>query len=194
MPDVRGNKHEREHEMKNVTTAALVLALAAGGACNRQAGGTNTAAATAGSNTNNAAAAAPAASTTTPAAAQPAEGEAEVRAFLDRIYAPYATDSGSGADYAAVLEPQLAAVLEKRESGIDADPFIDAQDWTPFRPTYENVQLKGDRAIATAAFSNGGTATRIEYQLLRTPGGWRVYDVQSANGGSLRERIMNNEE
>lgn len=194
MPDVRGNEHEREHEMKKMTTAALVLALAATGACNRQSGGANTAAANAGTNSNNSSAAAPAASTPTSAAAQPAQGEAEVRAFLDRIYAPYATDSGNGADYAAILEPQLAAALEQREGGIDADPFIDAQDWTPFRPTYENVQLKGDRAVATATFSNGGEARRIDYQLLRTANGWKVFDVQSANGGSLRERIMNKEE
>jgi len=173
--------------MNKAITTALLLTLAATGACNRPSGGNNASNAAAG-NSANAAAAAPAAA---PAAGQPAEAEAEVRAFLDSIYAPYATEGGDGADYSKVLEPQLAAALEKMEGGIDADPFIDAQDWTPFRPTYENVQMKGDRAIATAAFSNGGTATRIDYQMMRTPEGWKVYDVQSANGGSLRERIMN---
>lgn len=175
--------------MNKVATTALVLALAATGACNRQSGGADNKAngsAAAAATSNNAAA--PSANT------QAGQGEAEVRALLDSIYAPYATEEGTGAEASAVLEPQLAAALEKREGGIDADPFIDAQDWTPFRPTYENLQLKGDRAIATATFSNGGTATRIDYQLLRTPAGWRVYDVQSANGGSLRERIMNAQE
>jgi len=179
--------------MNKMTMLAAVLAVAATGACNRQSGTAN-AANNAGSNAGNSAAAAAPAAAPAAAAGQPAASEAEVRAFLDSIYAPYATEGGSGADYAAVLEPQLAAALEKREGGIDADPFIDAQDWTPFRPTYENVQLKGERAIATATFSNGGTATKIDYQLMRTPAGWRVFDVQSANGGSLRERIMNDQQ
>jgi hypothetical protein len=26
---------------------------------------------------------------------------------------------------------------------------------------------------------------------MRTQAGWRIYDVQSANGGSLRETVMN---
>jgi hypothetical protein len=175
--------------MNKAMTTALLLAVAATGACNRPSGGNNAA------NTANAAAAAPAttnAGAAAPgAAAQAGQSEAEVRAFLDRIYAPYATDGGTGADYATILEPQLAAALEKTEGGIDADPFIDAQDWTALRPTYENVAVNGDRATATASFTNGGTATRIDYQMLRTAAGWKVYDVQSANGGSLRERIMN---
>lgn len=179
--------------MRSVTTVALVLAAAATSACNRQSGGSNTAASNASANSTNSAAAAPATPADATAAAQPAAGEAEVRAFLDRVYAPYAIENGTGGDLAANLEPELAAALQKRESGIDVDPVIDAQDWTAFRPTYENVQLKGDRAVATASFNNG-EATRIDYQLLRTAAGWKIYDIQSANGGSFRERIMNNEE
>ena len=55
------------------------------------------------------------------------------------------------------------------------------------------------RALATGAWVRSGYNQRghghaIDYQLVRTPGGWRVFDVQSANGGSLRERIMSGEE
>ncbi len=125
-----------------------------------------------------------------PDAPDATQGEGEVRAFLASIYAPYASAEGSGADYERVLEPQLAAAIAAEEGGPGADPFIDAQDWMPFTPTFENVQVRGGRAVATAAFSNGGAPVRIDYQLIRTPTGWRAFDVQSANGGSLRERFL----
>lgn len=173
--------------MNKVMTATLLLTVAATGACNRQSGAANNAAGNAGANSANAAAAAPAA---TPAAAQPAAGEAEVRALLDRIYAQYATDNGEGPAWEEVLEPQLAAAVSAEEGGPGADPFIDAQDYSPFRPTYEGVEVRGDRAIATAVFNNFGKPTRIDYQMIRTSGGWKVHDVQSKEGGSLRERMM----
>ena len=175
---------------KLMTTAgALVLLAATATACN-SAGAPNN---SSGSGAN--ITAAPSATGTSTASAPAAtadarNGEAEVRAFLDRVYAPYASGGGEGADYEAVLEPQLAAAIGATEGGPGADPFIDAQDWTAFRPTYENIQVRGERATATATFSNGGTPTRIRYELLRTPAGWRAYDIQSANGGSLRQQFM----
>jgi hypothetical protein len=171
-----------------ITAAALAAVAGTASACNRGGAANNSA----GNSTNKAAAPAAAGNSTAAApAGQSGETEAEVRAFLDQAYAPYATEDHNGPELATLLEPQLAAAFEKREEGIDVDPLIDAQDWTPFKPTYENVQVKGDRALATATFSNGGTPTRIDYQLMRTPAGWRIYDVQSANGGSLRETVMN---
>jgi hypothetical protein len=191
MPDVRGNQHEREFDMNKTMTVALVLAVATVGACNRQSGGANNAASNAGGNNANAAAAAPAApAAAAPAAGQPAAGEAEVRALLDRISAQYATDQGDGPEWAEVFEPQLAAAINAEEGGPGADPFIDAQDYSPFRATYEGVQVRGDRALATAVFASFGKQKRIDYQLIRTPAGWKVFDVQSAEGGSLRERMM----
>jgi ABC-type transporter MlaC component len=174
---------------KLITTAAALVAVAATAtACNRGAAANNSA----GNSANSAAAPSATGNSTAAApAAQGGEAEAEVRAFLDQVYAPYASADKEGPDLATLLEPQLAAAFEKREEGIDADPLIDAQDWTPFKPTYENVQVKGDRALATATFSNGATPTRIDYQLMRSSDGWRIYDVQSANGGSLRETVMN---
>jgi hypothetical protein len=177
--------------MNKAATMALVLAVAATGACNRQSGAANNATSSTGGNNASATAAAPAApNAAAPAAAQPAAAEAEVRSLLDRIYAQYATDEGKGPEWAEVFEPQLAAAIDAEEGGPGADPFIDAQDYSPFRPTYENVQVRGDRALATAVFSNFGKAKRIDYQVIRTPAGWKVFDVQSPEGGSLRERMM----
>jgi hypothetical protein len=39
-----------------------------------------------------------------------------VRAFLDQVYAPYATDK-EGADLATLLEPELRGRFEKRGGG-----------------------------------------------------------------------------
>jgi hypothetical protein len=169
------------------TAAALAVVAATGSACARSGSANNSAAA------NNAAAPSAPANSAAPAAgtAQTAGTEAEVRTFLDGVYAPYAAENATGPDLGPLLEPQLAEAYAKMDEGIDADPLIDAQDWTPFKPTYEKVMVKGDRAIATATFSNGGSATRIEHQLMRTPAGWRIYDIQNASGGSFRETVMN---
>ena len=173
----------------STTAAALVLFAGATAACNRA--GTADKSANATGNSASAPASMNAAGTEPAAAAQNGQGEAEVRAFLDQIYAPYGTAGGEGADYDRFLDPQLAAAISATEGGVEADPFIDAQDWTPFKPAYEKIQVQGDRAIATATFTNGDAATRVDYQLMRTPNGWRVYDIQNAAGASLRERFLN---
>lgn len=169
----------------SVTTAGALALLIAATACNSGREPDNGANAVA-----NGAASPAAVQTAAPATPGPNASEAEVRIFLASIYAPYATDRLGGADYETILEPQLAAAIASTEGGPGADPFIDAQDWVPFEPTYENIQLRGDRATATVRFNNGGAQTRIDYQLVRTSAGWRAYDVESADGGSLRERFM----
>lgn len=141
---------------------------------------------------NNAAAAANAAAPTNVAAANAAQpaaatSEAEVRAFLDHLYAPYAAAEGQSPAWDAIFEPGLAASIGDEEGEPETDPLIEAQDYTPFRPTIEAVAVNGDRAVATATFTNGGEATEQKFELIRTPAGWRVYDIRSSRG-SLRER------
>lgn len=170
--------------MNKLATAAALFALASGAsACNRQGGD-----AAARSDAANAAAEAQAAGANAAIAARQAEaaGEAEVRSLLDRIYAPYATDEARDIDMAGLMEPQLAAAMSRSQEGVNADPFIDAQDYSAFRPTYEGVSVSGDRAEATASFSNMGRPTRITYQFVFTGGGWKIADIRSAGGGSFR--------
>ena len=169
---------------KLVTATALIAAISMASACNRQGGSANNAA-----GANGTAAAAGTSSTAAAGGAQQASaGEAEVRAVLDRIYAPYATDDARDIDIASFMEPQLAAAMNSRQEGVNADPFIDAQDYSAFRPTYEGVTVTGDRAQATASFNNMGNPTRVDYQFVRTPGGWKVADIRSAEGGSFRSQ------
>lgn len=171
--------------MKAIYTAAALLALAAAPACSRDGAKHNAAgngSATAAYKTE-APAAQPAASPTSAAA------EAEVRALLDRIYAPYASDNGDSVAWADAFEPKLAAAIGDEEGEPGADPFIDGQDYSPFRPTYEGIQIDGDRALAVARFTLFGEPRRMEYQLVRTPAGWRVHDIRSGTG-SVRERHL----
>jgi hypothetical protein len=78
------------------------------------------------------------AATASPSAAA---SETEVREFLDDIYAPYAVEGGETGDWESVLEPELAAAVATEEGRPDANPFIDAQDWTPFRARYDNITV-----------------------------------------------------
>lgn len=112
-------------------------------------------------------------------------GEARVRTLLDRIYAPYASDDAPGRDIAGFMEPQLAAALTRSEQGINVDPFIDAQDYEPFRPTYRSIKVTGDRAEAVVRLNSFGERV-ITYRLARQPSGWKIADINTPNGGSLR--------
>lgn len=166
--------------MKKVITAfGLVALIGLAAACNRQGNANNGAGAPNGANASAAAG---------NAQQGAAAGEAEVRALLDRIYAPYASDDARDIDIAGFMEPQLAQAMARSEEGPNADPFIAAQDYSAFRPTYEGISVNGDRAQATAAFTNMGNQTRVEYHLVRAGGDWKIADIRSANGGSFRSQ------
>ena len=164
--------------MKKVMAAALLLALAGTAACNRSGGGANAANAATGNK-----AAAPAAATDTAAA------ERDIRALLDEIYAPYASDNAPGREIARFMEPQLARAMTQDENGIDADPFIDAQDYSPFKPNIQRVSVTGERAEASVNFTSLGSSKTLIYHLARTPGGWKIADIRSGTG-TLRSQYQ----
>jgi hypothetical protein len=166
---------------KAMMLCALLGTVAMVAACNRQSAANDSANAAAANDSSQAAAAGGDQQAS-------AEREAELRALLDRIYAPYAADDARDIDIASYMEPQLAKAMAEREEGVDADPFIDAQDYAPFRPTYEAVRVDGDRAEATASFNNMGNQTRVTYQFVRTGDGWKIADIRSAEGGSFRSQ------
>ena len=114
-----------------------------------------------------------------------ATAERDIRDLLDQIYAPYASDNAPGREIGSFMEPQLAAAMAAEENGPNADPFIDAQDYAPFRPDVSAIRVDGDRAEATVRINSLGERT-IAYRFLRTPGGWKVADIRGPTGGSLR--------
>lgn len=166
---------------KMVTATALAALIGAASACSQGGDANNgTKAGAAAANSAGQAAAAG-------GAGQVAAAEAEVRALLDRVYAPYATANAPGREIGSFMEPQLAQKMAATEEGIDADPFIDAQDYTPFRPEYRSVRVNGDRAEAAVRISSMGQRT-INYQFVRTPDGWKIADVGTEQNGTLRGR------
>lgn len=166
--------------MKKVMAAAFALALAGTAACNRSGGSANTANAASPAKPN---AAAPAAPTDAAAA------ERDIRALLAEIYAPYASDNAPGREIAGFMEPQLAQAMAADENGIDADPFIDAQDYSPFKPNIQRVSVTGERAEASVNFTSLGSSKTLIYHLVRTPGGWKIADIRSGSG-TLRSQYQ----
>jgi hypothetical protein len=157
--------------MKKMMVAGLLLALAGTAACNRSGGDANSANAAKGNGS-----AAPAAATDNAAA------ERDIRALLGEVYAPYASDNAPGGDIARFMEPQLAQAMTADENGIDADPFIDAQDYSPFKPNIQRVSVTGERAEASVNFTSLGKSKTLIYNLVRTPGGWKIADIRSGSG------------
>jgi Protein of unknown function (DUF3828) len=122
------------------------------------------------------------------------------QAFVEAIYKPYANKDYKGADYSTpanlrrYFEPQLAnamikdmaaAAKRKEVSALDGDPFIDAQDWEISDVTVE-TKTSGKAAISTVKFINLKVPKTVTLDLVKTPAGWRIADI-NAGSGSLRK-------
>ena len=163
--------------MKHVTIWAAAMLLLASG-CNRQPGNN---AASRGEGNGAAANVARAEQ----AEAERRAAEADIRALLDQIYAPYASDNAPGREISGFMEPALADAMRHSEDGPDADPFIDAQDYEPFRPNVVSIRVTGASAEAAVRINSLGERT-INYRFVRTAGGWKIADIRGPDGGSLR--------
>ena len=133
-----------------------------------------------------------------PAAAVPAEREAQVRAFVNDLFGAYAP-GGSGLDWReaqAVFDPELAgaigAAIAKAEAqqtipdALGADPLCGCQDWADFDHRILDVSVDGDVAKVGTRNTNFGGSTTRDLELVDTPQGWRVYDID----GSFRQSVM----
>ena len=117
-------------------------------------------------------------------------------AFLRGIYAPYLAGANQGQDFQQFeryFAPDLARIMaadaaeaQKRNEvpKLDGDPFVDAQDWE-VKNFSLSVKTSGSTATAVVTFDNYGRAMRIVFDLVLTPGGWRIDDIK-APSGSLR--------
>jgi hypothetical protein len=118
------------------------------------------------------------------------------RAFIEGIYRPYLTKGFKGQPYwkpAPFFAPDLAAAIErdaaqakqrKEVPVLDGDPFVDAQDWEISDLLIATSDGDG-KAQAAVTFKNLGEPKALALLLIRTPQGWRIADIVSANG-SLR--------
>ncbi len=126
---------------------------------------------------------------------------ASPRAFLEAIYKPYLAKKYKGADYSkpanlrryfepklasAIIADMTAAAKRNEVSTLDGDPFIDAQDWE-IADLAIDVKASGPaKASATVDFTNIRKPKTIKLDLVKTAGGWRIADINSASG-SLRQ-------
>jgi Protein of unknown function (DUF3828) len=126
------------------------------------------------------------------AAAQPAETP---RAFMGRLYANYRhSDYSPFTHPERVFAPRLLAAIKEDErlahgevGFLDGDPLCDCQDTGGMRSSIASVT--GSRGTAAAhimvSWRDTGEHSDIRLKLVRTPAGWRVADVSTANESSL---------
>ena len=129
-----------------------------------------------------------------PAAA--AAQEQTPQQFLQSIYAPYGKPDFKGQPYweaSRFFAPDLASAIDKdfaeakkrkEVPTLDGDPFVDAQDWKIDSLAYATT-LGGDKAAAAVTFTNFGEPKGAVLSLIKTPAGWRIFNIVTANG-SLR--------
>ncbi|MEM6477262.1 MAG: DUF3828 domain-containing protein [Pseudomonadota bacterium] len=121
------------------------------------------------------------------------QDEAAIRAFLDPVFASYKSDTPAGFALGSgdVLEPELAARVEALKQGqigfgsvthtiLSYDPICKCQDWSETAHAITLVSVEGDTAIARVAFTNTGREDTRAIDLVRTPKGWRVYDLDKS--------------
>jgi hypothetical protein len=81
------------------------------------------------------------------------------------------------------------AECQKREQGVcnlDFDPIYDAQDFDRKTTNLQIAAVAGQSGLFKVTFTNLGTRTLV-YRLTKTPGGWRISDIEYPEGPSLKE-------
>lgn len=122
-----------------------------------------------------------------------AMAQATAQAFVENLYRPYLDKNFQGQPYgdaARFFAPALAQAMERdnREAkrrnqvpSLNGDPFVDAQDWEISKLSID-VTANGDAATARVSFQNFGEAKRVLLELVKTPAGWRIAEIEAASG------------
>ena len=88
-------------------------------------------------------------------------------------------------DLANAIDKDFAEAKKRKEvPTLDGDPFIDAQDWKIESLSYVS-SISGEKAAGAVSFINLGTPKAVTLTMVKTPAGWRISDIVTANG-SLR--------
>jgi hypothetical protein len=70
---------------------------------------------------------------------------------------------------------------------LDADPFVDAQDWEIDAVDIAIQEVAPDKASATVSFKSLGDQRRVVLALVKLKAGWRIADITSDRKETLRE-------
>lgn len=112
-------------------------------------------------------------------------------AFLEAIYGAYrgegdGIDLGDRAALDRYFTPDLATMIAddraRAEAAgdmplLDADPFLNAQDWEIERLSITVDHGAAGKATGHVRFTNGGVPVAIDLMLVETPKGWRIRDI-----------------
>jgi hypothetical protein len=133
----------------------------------------------------------------------------DARTFVQHLYAPYAhPPSQRGPDTTGKLAPSIfsgallqlirhdrARTAHGDAPALDGDPICDCQDFEGLRLTTLTVTAVGEtRASASVTFQvfadDPKSVRSLLLSLVRTPLGWRVDDIASADTPSLRKFLQ----
>ena len=146
----------------------------------------------------------PVAAAATPAASGDA---ADAKAFLDGLYAHYKTSKDNtfapfDANQSEVLDPDTMALMKADDKAlngelgdIDGDWLCDCQDFESITATVTVLSATPTSAKATADFRDtmdgpGGKPKHDTFDLVKTPAGWRIHDMGTADQPSLRKVLQ----
>jgi hypothetical protein len=140
-----------------------------------------------------------------PAQSSPASSGPDVsgaRQFLEGLYANYRVD-GEGVPNqtvkeADVYDPSLLVLMHANQQAagdgevgyLDGDPLCDCQDFDIRAVKLDFKAVGKNQLVATVVFHNLDRDTTLRLALRFTSSGWRVSDVISASGGSLRADLQ----
>ena len=124
------------------------------------------------------------------------------QAFLESIYKVYRNNSNAkGVDTSkpdvvrrhfatpiakAMLKDQADARKRDEVPLLNADPFIDAQDWQIANLTIEIKDATRRKATGVVSFTNAREPKTVTLDLIKTGDGWRIAEIR-APSGSLKE-------
>jgi hypothetical protein len=119
--------------------------------------------------------------------------------FVAAIYDRYKGRDAKGtaldtpAQVRLYFAPNVAALLlEDRHNArgevghLEADPFVDAQDWEIDAFDVAVRHAGPDKATATASFKNTGTPRTVILDLVRLREGWRIAEITWDRNATLR--------
>jgi hypothetical protein len=121
------------------------------------------------------------------------------QSFVQAIYDQYKGKDAKGVELtgnAAVrryFAPGLAALIikDRRQARgevgkLDADPFIDAQDWEIDDVNVMLRDVAADKAIATVSFKNLGERQTVVLELVKLKQDWRIANITWDRKATLR--------
>jgi hypothetical protein len=75
------------------------------------------------------------------------------------------------------------------EPTLGYDYFIQGQDWALTPVKISGRAATSDKATVRAEFKNMGKTVVVDYDMARSPEGWRIEDARAKGDAPLRQRL-----